>query len=103
MAELGGYVYTTKQGDMWDEIAYRVYGDEYQVGVLFAANPELLETYIFSTGCRVWCPAVESVDEEEENIPDWRDEEDVDEDETDDGFGDEEGEEDEDEEEFADN
>lgn len=100
MAELGGYVYITKQGDMWDQIAYQVYGDEYQVGVLFSANPELLEIYIFSAGYRVWCPVVESVDEEDENIPDWRDEEDVDEDEIDDGFD--EDEEDEDEEELSD-
>ncbi len=100
MAELGGYLYTTRQGDMWDYIAHQVYGDEYQVGVLLSANQELLGTYIFSAGCQVWCPVVETVDEEDENIPSWRDEEDVDEEEVDDGFDEEEG--DEDEEEFAD-
>lgn len=101
MAELGGYLYTTRQGDMWDYIAYQVYGDEYQVGLLFSANPDQLDTYIFSAGCQVWCPVLEVVDEEDENIPDWRDEEDVEDEEIDDGFDDEEEEEN-DGEEFAD-
>ena len=32
--------YTTIQGDMWDSIAYRLYGNEKYVGDLMKANME---------------------------------------------------------------
>ena len=56
---MGGYYYTTKQGDMWDYIAWTVYGDEQMMEVLInaAENRELMEIYIFSAGVKVWCPA----------------------------------------------
>ena len=28
---MGGYYWTTKEGDMWDLIAWKVYGDESRV------------------------------------------------------------------------
>lgn len=78
MSNLGGYYYITKQGDMWDYIAYQVYGDEFKVPVLWESNPEHLETYIFDAGCRIWCPEIDNENEEDEGIPDWRDDEDPD-------------------------
>lgn len=36
--------YTTKQGDMWDMIAYEVYGDEYKMHYLMDANKKYVET-----------------------------------------------------------
>ena len=75
---MGGFYYTTKQGDMWDYIAYNVYGDEYMVDILYKANSEYLDTYIFDAGCRIWCPEVDSENDEDiDEVPDWRDEEDV--------------------------
>lgn len=55
---MGGYYYTTKQGDMWDYIAWKVYGDEKMAGTLLGAeeNREIMDIYIFSAGTRVWCP-----------------------------------------------
>lgn len=57
---MGGYYYTTKQGDMWDYIAWKVYGNEKMVGSLLCAeeNREIMDIYIFSAGTRVWCPEV---------------------------------------------
>jgi phage tail protein X len=57
---MGGYYYVTKQGDMWDYIAWKVYGDERQFELLLTCeeNRELLDIYIFSAGTRVWCPEV---------------------------------------------
>ena len=72
---MGGYYYTTAQGDMWDYIAWKVYEDESFIQTLLSAdeNRELLETYIFSAGIKVWCPYVEVDDtNEEEEVPDWR-------------------------------
>lgn len=74
---MGGYFYTTKEGDMWDYIAWIVYQDELKVQELMQApeNYGILEYYIFSAGIKVWCPAIEE-DEDEEEEPSWRDDDD---------------------------
>lgn len=79
---MGGYVYITKQGDMWDYIAWKVYGDEAYVNVLYRANTAHLDTYIFEDGCEIYCPPVRESggDEIEEKMPDWRDNEDLEDD-----------------------
>lgn len=76
---MGGYWYTTKEGDTWDYIAWVVYGDEYKMDVLMSAqeNYGIIEEYIFSAGVKVWCPEIEAdTDDEEEadEVPDWREE-----------------------------
>jgi phage tail protein X len=71
---MGGYYYTTKQGDMWDYIAWIVYGDYNLVRILMEANPQHLETYMFSQGEKVWCPYISETEEDSEE-PDWRDDE----------------------------
>ena len=76
---MGGFEYTTEQGEMWDYIAWRVYGDEKYVKVLYEANPQYLDIHIFDDGCVLWCPEIEA-EEDEEDIPEWRDEEDLEED-----------------------
>ena len=42
--------YTTKQGDVWDKIAYEVYGDEEYTGWLMENNFPLLDTFVFDAG-----------------------------------------------------
>ena len=70
---MGGYYYTTKAGDMWDYIAWLVYGEERFAEKLMRTteNRELLHIYIFSDGIRVWCPYIE---EQENDGPAWRSE-----------------------------
>lgn len=63
--------YTTKQGDMWDGIAYQMYGDVNFTDVLINANPEYREVYIFSEGAVLDVPEVEeriSADD----LPPWK-------------------------------
>lgn len=71
---MGGYYYTTKQGDMWDYIAWMVYKDEKMMEVLLRAeeNRTIMETYIFSAGVKVWCPDVEEQAASADMAP-WRD------------------------------
>lgn len=73
---MGGYYYTTEQGDMWDYIAWKVYNDEMLMGKLMEApeNRKLLQIYMFSQGTEVWCPYVEA-NSDDTDSPDWRDEE----------------------------
>ena len=57
---MGGYYYTTKQGDMWDYIAWKVYNNEKMIETLLCAeeNRGIMDIYIFSAGVKVWCPKV---------------------------------------------
>lgn len=74
---MGGFTYTTKQGDMWDYIAWRVYGDESLVYLLYRENPKYLDTFIFDEGVKLYCPEVEVINEDEdEDAPEWQEDKD---------------------------
>lgn len=74
---MGGYTYTTKEGDMWDYIAWVVYGDEFYITNLLEAkeNRGIIDTYIFKSGVEVWCPYIDEGDLEE---PEWNNDPDAD-------------------------
>lgn len=63
--------YETVQGDTWDKIAYRVYGDEEYAGYLMENNRLLLEYLVFPGGVTLAIP--ELTDEADEDLPIWRD------------------------------
>lgn len=50
--------YTTLQGDTWDVIAQRVYGDDHQCSVLMVANPDYKATMFFSAGVILNVPEI---------------------------------------------
>ena len=62
--------YTTKQGDMWDKIAYDQYGDEYKMQDLIEANPDYVTTVIFSAGVVLTIP--DSSTTTTTNLPPWK-------------------------------
>jgi len=72
---MGGYYYTTNEGDTWDYIAWKVYGDEYRMPTLTGAeeNWQLVVdgNYMFSSGVKVWCPYIEKT-KTSSDIPAWR-------------------------------
>ena len=54
--------YRTKQGDMWDDIAYRLYpkvGKEMCMAVLLEANQEYRSVVVFSAGTMLVIPEIE--------------------------------------------
>lgn len=53
--------YTTKQGDMWDMISYRLTGSNDQIIPLMQANPEYTETFIFPAGVVLNVPELNSI------------------------------------------
>nr|DAR94645.1 MAG TPA: baseplate wedge protein [Caudoviricetes sp.] len=66
--------YITKSGDTWDIIAKEVYGDEMRLSFLMKNNGDLLTYFIFPSGVVVKIYDLpEEADEEDEDIPDWRD------------------------------
>ena len=62
--------YTTTQGDMWDMIAYKMYGDEYKMHYLMDANQNYVDTVIFSAGIVLTVPELTS--SETANLPPWK-------------------------------
>lgn len=63
--------YTTVQGDMWDLISHKVYGDERFTDVLIAANPRYNKILVFSAGIVLDVP---EVDERvtADSLPPWK-------------------------------
>lgn len=51
-------IYTTIAGDMWDMIAYRVYGDERYMAQLMEANPDVADVVVFGGGVDLVVPDV---------------------------------------------
>jgi len=63
-------IYTTKQGETWDLIAYKIWGDEYLCGELIDSNPNYSEYLIFPRGINLIVPDIER--EVQETLPPWR-------------------------------
>ena len=68
--------YKTIQGDTWDSIAYKIYGDEKYTDFLMQNNFELLDIFVFKAGTIVNTPELpDSQSKVEENYDedyDWR-------------------------------
>lgn len=63
-------IYTTVQGDTWDMIAYKTYGNENLLNVIMEANPEFVSMAIFPAGIELIIP---DVDIKESNVlPPWK-------------------------------
>ncbi|EED9388554.1 phage tail protein [Salmonella enterica subsp. enterica] len=64
--------YVTVQGDAWDRIALKVYGDEYMAGLLMSANIEHRNTVLFSGNITLKVPPEPEKRETVNNLPPWR-------------------------------
>lgn len=65
-------IYITKQGDMWDEVAYNLYGSTAYTGKLIKANQQYSDTYIFPAGIVLSVPDLDDKDIEISVFPPWR-------------------------------
>lgn len=64
---------TTNQGDTWDMLAKRVYGNELLMDVLIKANFEHRDVVIFSYGTVLNVPEIDTTSSEfEANLPPWK-------------------------------
>lgn len=61
--------YTTIQGDVWDLIAYKLYGDEKYMKNLIEANWPYIDVVVFSSGIVLNVPDIP--DEAMEDVPFW--------------------------------
>lgn len=51
-------IYTTIQGDTWDIIAFKVYGNEKYMTALAEANPAYCDVVFFSAGVELIAPDI---------------------------------------------
>jgi hypothetical protein len=63
--------YTTQQGDAWDAIAHKVYGDEKYTGWLMQNNFPRLDVFVFDAGVVLQTPEPPE-DSDATNAPIWR-------------------------------
>lgn len=63
-------IYTTIQGDTWDIIALKVYGNERYMSHLLKANPKYIDIMLFSAGVEIVCPDIEQ--DAVESLPPWK-------------------------------
>lgn len=63
--------YTTQQGDAWDAIAYKVYGDVKYTGWLMQNNFPSLDIFVFDAGTVLQTPDPPA-DDDTANVPVWR-------------------------------
>ena len=62
--------YKTIQGDMWDSIARKVYGNEKYMAELLKANEEYREIAVFPQGILLTCPDIPKASSA--LLPPWR-------------------------------
>lgn len=64
--------YTTVQGDMWDSISKKIYGNEKYTGELMKANLSHISTLVFSSGIVLNIPTITQNTVDTSNLPPWR-------------------------------
>lgn len=62
-------MYTTKQGQAWDQIAREVYGNEIYADFLMENNQRYLNILIFPAGIELNTP---KLPEQKKDLPPWR-------------------------------
>lgn len=63
--------YRTSQGDMWDAIALRLWGDERLFLRLMGANPQHMHVVVFDAGVELAVPEMD-VRPPAMNLPPWK-------------------------------
>lgn len=62
--------YTTVSGDMWDMIALKLMGSESYTSNLIEANPEHINTVVFSAGIELVIPEIKTA--KLNSLPAWK-------------------------------
>lgn len=63
--------YLTTQGDTWDSIAYRLWGEERLMDTLLACNPDHADVLIFPAGIHLTLPSALATRTKKTELPPW--------------------------------
>lgn len=64
--------YITKEGDRWDLIAYRAYGDALKMEPILLANTDVPVTGVLPIGTVIYVPVLEDSEVNTDNLPPWK-------------------------------
>lgn len=64
--------YTTVQGDMWDGIAYKIFGNSNATDLLMAFNQQYLHIYIFPSGVHLEIPEIKTESDQPAGMVPWK-------------------------------
>ena len=64
--------YITKQGDRWDVIAYKAYGDATMIDTLIMANPGIPVDPVLQEGITLNIPIVDEPEVYKSLLPPWK-------------------------------
>ena len=64
--------YTTVQGDMWDSIAYKIFGNATATDQLMALNQQYLHIYVFQAGVVLTLPEAKTESEQPTGMVPWK-------------------------------
>lgn len=66
--------YIVKEGDRWDTIAFKAYGDAALVNILIEANTAITVSPVLQAGTRIKCPILETgeIQLASELLPPWK-------------------------------
>lgn len=63
-------IYITELGDSWDNISYKVYGNEKYMVELMKANSKYIDKIIFPANVILYCPDI--TPPEDDYLPPWK-------------------------------
>lgn len=63
--------HVTKQGERWDNISYRYYGDPLDYDRIIKANPHISFCEVLPTGATVYIPVLNVAPTNNANMPPW--------------------------------
>jgi len=64
--------YLVSQGDVWDLISFKIYGDESFMDVLLDANPNLRHIVVFTEPVYINVPERPAVEQSMSDMPPWK-------------------------------
>ena len=64
-------IHITKEGERWDLLAYRYYGNAMEFERIIATNPHVPITPVLNSGLVLSIPVIEKADTLIEDLPPW--------------------------------
>lgn len=64
--------YTTVQGDRWDTVAFKAYGDATKYSAIAEVNPTVPKNVVIPSGVVLNIPVLETATTETSNLPPWK-------------------------------
>jgi len=64
--------YITKEGDRWDSISYKMYGDVYKIDELIKANPGVPVNGKLEAGLTLKVPILSEKEADKTSLPPWK-------------------------------